>query len=176
MASSDGSFACSDAARVFPVVYQELRRLAGHYMQQERPGQSLQPTALVHEAYMRLADAKVPIRSRPEFFAVAGRAMRQILVDHARARHAARRGGRSPKVSLEESTTLALEDPEVVLNVDLALTKLESIYPDLAQIVELRVFIGFTVEEAAEALGKSERTLKRQWSFARSFLTRELAL
>jgi RNA polymerase sigma factor (TIGR02999 family) len=155
-------------------VYHELRRLAGAYMRRERPGQTLQATALVHEAYLRLADAGIHWKDRNHFIGVAARSMRQILVDRARARGAQKRWGGMDRVSLTDALARAANEDSVLPALDEALTRLEQIDPEQARIVELRYFVGLTNEEAAEALQISVATLKRRWSLARAWLFREL--
>ena len=159
-----------------PLVYQELRRIAAAYMRRERPGQTLQPTALVHEAYLRLAGAGgAAWNDRHHFVGIAARSMRQILVEHARARGAQKRWANVNRVSLSESLALAA-DPEAMLPaLDEALTRLEQIDPEQARLVELRFFAGLSIEEAADALRISPATLKRRWSLARAWLFRELS-
>jgi RNA polymerase sigma-70 factor, ECF subfamily len=165
--------------RLMPEAYQELRRLATAYLRRERPGQTLQPTALVHEAYLRLAKAK-PGRwqNRAHFCAIAANAMRQILVERARARAALKRGGGQPKVTLVENLDAAGGDnrpaPVDLLAVDQALERLAALDAQQARIVELRYFGGLSVEETAEALGISPATVKRDWSVARAFLAQQL--
>jgi RNA polymerase sigma factor (TIGR02999 family) len=158
-------------------VYHELRRLAGAYMRREAPGQTLQPTALVHEAYLRLAGAGTPWNDRRHFIGIAARSMRQILVERARARGALKRWGNLNRVSLAESLAAAGADgnTDILPALDEALSRLELIDPEQARIVELRFFAGLTVEEAADALGLSPATLKRRWSLARAWLFRELS-
>jgi RNA polymerase sigma-70 factor, ECF subfamily len=164
-----------DADALAPLVYNELRRLAAAYMRRERPGQTLQPTALVHEAYMRLAHAGSPWTDKRHFVGIAARSMRQILVERARARGAQKRWAGLNRVSLSDSLAAA-RDPEPMLPaLDEALTRLEAIDPQQARIVELRFFAGLSIEEAADALDISPATLKRRWSLARAWLFRELA-
>lgn len=166
--------------RLMPDAYQELRRLAAAYLRRERPGQTLQPTALVHEAYLRLAKDK-PGRwqNRAHFCAIAANAMRQILVERARARAAIKRGGGQPKVTLVENLDAAGGDirpaPVDLLAVDQALERLAALDAQQARIVELRYFGGLSVEETADALGISPATVKRDWSVARAFLAQQLA-
>jgi len=155
-------------------VYAELKRLAAGYLRREMPGQTLQATALVHEAYLRLADATPVWQDRNHFVAIAARSMRQILVDRARARGAAKRWAGLDRVSLHESLHAAADVDDMLPALDEALTRLEQIDPEHARIVELRFFAGLTVEEAAAALGMSPATLKRRWSLARAWLHREL--
>ena len=164
-----------DAEALAPLVYDELRRLAAAYMRRERPGQTLQPTALVHEVYMRLANAGTPWKDKRHFVGIAARSMRQILVERARARGAQKRWAGLNRVSLSDSLAVAA-DPETMLPaLDEALTRLEAIDAEQARIVELRFFAGLSIEEAADALGISPATLKRRWSLARAWLFRELA-
>jgi RNA polymerase sigma factor (TIGR02999 family) len=162
---------------LLPLVYAELRRVAARQLRHERDGHSLQPTALVHEAYLRLVDQRqVDWRSRAHFFGVAAQVMRRILVDHARRRRAGKRGDGVRPVSLDQ----ALETPAVnaipILDLDDALDRLASLDAGLAQIVELRAFGGLTIEEAAHVLKVSPSTAKREWRTARAWLTRELGL
>jgi RNA polymerase sigma factor (TIGR02999 family) len=163
------------AQELAPLVYDELRRVAAAYMRRERPGQTLQATALVNEAYLRLAQAGTPWNDRRHFVGIAARSMRQILVERARARGAQKRWGGMNRVSMTDSLALA-SDPEVMLPaLDEAINKLEQIDPEQAKIVELRYFAGMSVEEAADAMGISPATLKRRWSLARAWLFRELS-
>ena len=159
-----------------PLVYDELRRVAAAFMRRERPGQTLQATALVHEAYLRLAAAAgTPWNDRRHFVGIAARSMRQILVERARARGAQKRWGGMNRVSITDSLQLAA-DPETMLPaLDEALERLEKIDAEQAKIVELRYFAGMSVEEAADALDISPATLKRRWTAARAWLFRELA-
>ncbi len=160
---------------LLPLVYDELRRLARGQMRRERPGQTLSSTGLVHEAWLRVsASSHLAPQNRAHFVAIAANAMRQILVERARARHAAKRGGHRQKVTLDE-TSLSGEAPDVVvLAVDRALEKLAALDPDQARLVELRYFGGLSVEETAEAMGISPATVKRRWTSARAFLAAEL--
>jgi RNA polymerase sigma factor (TIGR02999 family) len=164
-----------EAGDIVPEVYKELRRLAAGYMRRERPGQTLQATALVHEAYLRLAGADRPWTDRNHFLAIAARAMRQILVDRARARGAQKRWAGLDRVSLAESLVGAAHEDEMLPALDEALSRLEQIDPEQARIVELRYFAGLPIEEAAAALGISPATLKRRWALARAWLFRELS-
>ena len=163
----------ADAAAA--AVYHELRRLAGAYMRRERPGQTLQATALVHEAYLRLADGGVAWKDRRHFIGVAARSMRQILVDRARARGAQKRWGNLDRVSLTESLIRANDEDDMLPALDEALNRLEQIDPEQARIIELRYFVGLSIEEAAETLNMSPATLKRRWAMARAWLFRELS-
>ena len=160
---------------MLPLVYQELRRLAAHKMAQEVPGQTLQPTALVHEAWLRLAaQEKQTYAGRAHFFAVAAEAMRRILIDRARRRRAAKRGGQAQRVDTE-ALEIAAPDPEDdLLALDEALGRLAEHEPQKAELVKLRYFVGLTLAEAAEVLGLSEPTAKRYWTYARVWLYREL--
>jgi RNA polymerase sigma factor (TIGR02999 family) len=163
------------AQDVAPLVYDELRRVAAAYMRRERPGQTLQATALVHEAYLRLADVGTPWNDRRHFVGIAARSMRQILVERARARGAQKRWGALNRVSITDSLALA-SDPESMLPaLDEAIDRLERIDAEQAKIVELRYFAGMSVDEAAEAMGISPATLKRRWALARAWLFRELS-
>jgi RNA polymerase sigma factor (TIGR02999 family) len=161
---------------LFDVLYRELRRLAVSAMHAERHDHTLQPTALVHEAYLRLADDETPITGRHQFFGVAAVAMRRILVEHARAKHAQKRGGHVPKISIEDIDVPNPEGDEIDIDVlDRALTRLSSIDPRQGRVVELRFFAGLTVEETADVIGISPRTVKREWQMSRAWLRREMA-
>ena len=166
----------SAADQLLPIVYEELRKLAAHKLASENPGQTLQATALVHEAYLRLVgnDATGTWDSRGHFFAAAAEAMRRILIDAARRKGSLRRGGNSRRHELEECdpVTLPIDDP--LLDLDAVLTKLAEVDAELAELVELRFFAGLTIDEAAVALGISPRTAKRNWAYARAWLRREL--
>jgi len=157
-----------------PLVYQELRRLAAAYMRRERPGQTLQATALVHEAYIRLAAAGTPWTDKRHFIGIAARSMRQILVERARARGAQKRWAGLNRVSMSDSLAVAADPESMLPALDEALTRLEALDAEQARIVELRFFAGFSIEEAADAMGMSPATLKRRWSLARAWLHREL--
>jgi RNA polymerase sigma factor (TIGR02999 family) len=165
----------SDPNSLMPLVYDELRRIAAGYIRRERPGQTLQATALVNEAFLRLAAEKTrPFANRTHFLAIAALSMRQILVQRARARKAAKRGGAPERVTLDENLMRG-EAPNVdVLALDEALTRLAALDSELARIVELRYFGGLTVEETAEAVGSSPATVKRQWTMARAWLKRAM--
>ena len=161
---------------LLPLVYDELRRLAAAYLRRERPGQTIQATALVHEAYLRLLKDK-PGRwqNRAHFCAIAAHSMRQILIERARARGALKRGGVQARVTLDEGL-LAADSPHIdLLALDEALQRLEAIDPEQARLVELRFFGGLTIEEAAEAMNISAATVKRHWTIARAWLARELS-
>ena len=163
----------SDPNSLMPLVYDELRLIAAGYIRRERPGQTLQATALVNEAFVRLASERPrSFANRQHFVAIAALSMRQILVQRARARKAAKRGGAPDRVTLDEGLVSA-EPPGVdVLALDEALTKLAAFDPEQARIVELRYFGGLTVEETAEVIGVSPATVKRQWAMARAWLKR----
>jgi RNA polymerase sigma-70 factor (ECF subfamily) len=163
------------AEELAPLVYAELRRLAGAYMRRERPGQTLQATALVHEAYLRLAGAGTPWHDKRHLIGIAARSMRQILVERARARGAQKRWGGMDRVSLTDALAVA-SDPESILpSLDDALKRLEEIDAEQARIVELRFFVGLSVDDSADALNMSPATLKRRWALARAWLFRELS-
>ena len=160
---------------LLPLVYKELRRLAAGYLRREKPGQTLQPTALVHEAYLRLMkDRPDRWQNRAHFCAIAAHSMRQILIERARARGAVKRGGGGPRVTLDEAL-LAGEDRSIdLLALDEALERLAALDPEQARLVELRFFGGLTVEETAEAMSISPATVKRHWTIAKAWLAREL--
>lgn len=160
---------------LMPLVYDELRRLAERYMRRERPGQTLQPTGLVNEAYLRLANEHPrEFANRSHFVAIAALSMRQILVQRARARAAQKRGGAPERLTLDEGMLVDQGFSIDVLALDAALTKLAALDPVQAQIVELRYFAGLTVEEAAQATGSSPATVKREWAMARAWLYQSL--
>ena len=161
--------------RLAEQVYPELRRMARRYMKNERPGNTLQATALVHEVYFRLVDAtNVEWRERAQFFAMVAQMMRRILVNSAKARAAQKRGGMSPKVTIEETAVLSTAPDRSILAVDEALTAFSQLAPRQAKVVELRYFGGLTEEEIVSALDISPRTVRRDWEFARAWLSREL--
>src|SRR5215217_12974 len=157
------------ADELAPLVYNELRRLAASYMRRERPGQTLQATALVHEAYMRLAIAGTPWHDKRHFIGIAARSMRQILVERARARGAQKRWAGLDRVSLTDAIAMRSDQVGMLPALDDALTRLEQIDPEQARIVELRYFAGLSIEETADALGISPATLKRRWALARAW-------
>jgi RNA polymerase sigma-70 factor (ECF subfamily) len=162
--------------RLLPIVYSELKAIARQVFRRERDDHTLQPTAVVHEAFLKLAGgATISFRDRAHFFAVASQAMRQVLVDHARARLAGKRGGGATRMELGENAAAGGAELADVLAVDQALERLTAVDPDLARIVTLRFFGGLTVEEAAEVVGVSAPTVKRDWRLAKAFLARELA-
>ena len=158
-----------------PLVYDELRRLAGLYMRREPPGHTLQATALVNEAYLRLVQVeRIQVENRAHFFALAARMIRRLLVDAARASGNEKRGGRVRKVPLDEALSVSA-DPDLDFEaLDQALRKMESVYPRKVRIVELRFFGGLSLEEAAQILHVSTDTVKRDWRFAKLWLLREL--
>jgi len=161
--------------KLLPLVYQDLRNLARVYLKQERSDHTLQATALVHEAYMRLVDwEKVSWQNRAHFFSVAATVMRKILVDHARRRRAEKRGG-GHKLSLDEAVSFAAEGEVDLIALDDALLNLERIDARQAKVVELRFFGGLTIEETAEALRISPATVKNEWAFAKAWLRVELS-
>ena len=161
--------------RLLAAVYNELRHIAASYMRRERPGHTLQATALVHEAYLQLVDqTRVTWQSRAHFFGVASRLMRRILVDHARSHRAEKRGGSAQKLSLDDAIAVT-EKKEVALEaLDDALNSLSTIDPRQSRIVELRFFGGLTVEETAEVLGTSTATVEREWRMAKAWLHHQL--
>ena len=160
---------------LFPIVYDELRRLARSYLRQEHPGHTLQPTELVHEAYLRLIDQRsVSWQNRAQFFGLAAQMMRRILVNHALRRHAAKRGGHAHRVPLDEAIDV-LEARQVdVVALDAALKALDALDARQSQIVELRFFGGLTVDETAEVVGISPASVKREWAAAKLWLLREI--
>src|SRR4051812_17925655 len=162
-------------SRVLTLVYRELRRTAARFLARERPDHTLQPTALVHEAYLRLAGSgEVEWQNRAHFFAVAAQIMRRILVDHARSRVAGKRGGPKVQMELPEALLVSSQRSESVLDLDLALSKLAEFDPRQSKVVEMRFFGGLTEEEIGEVLGVSARTVKREWRLARAWLLGEM--
>ena len=171
-ALQQGETGAADA--LVPLVYAELHHLAVHYMRGERAEHTLQPTALVHEAYMRLVDQRnASWRNRSHFFGIAAQAMRRILVDHARRKRATKREG-GDRVTLDESVAEAPQRSVDLIALDDALLKLAALDPRQARVVELRFFGGLDIEQTAESLGISPATVKRDWTFARAFLQREM--
>ena len=164
------------AEQLLPLVYEELRRLAAQKLAQEKPGQTLQATALVHEAYLRLVDVEQVQHwdSRGHFFAAAAEAMRRILVDSARRHRAQKRGGDQERIDLPELAERAPDDPLDLLALDDALQKLEEQHPRKAQVVKLRFFAGCSLEETAQHLGISRATAQRHWAYARAWLFGQL--
>jgi RNA polymerase sigma factor (TIGR02999 family) len=158
-----------------PLVHDELRAIARRYLRNERAGHTLQPTALANEAYLRLVDLdRIDWRGRAHFFAVAAGIIRRTLIDHARKRRAARRGAGAKRVSLEDTVLFADERPDELVELDEALEQLRKLDARQERIVELRFFAGLSVEETAEVLGISARTVKREWAVARAWLRAEL--
>lgn len=166
------------SAELLPLVYDELRKLAAARMANERPDHTLQATALVHEAYLRLVGG-APVQqwdSRGHFFAAAGEAMRRILVENARRKQRIKAGGNRKRESLDADSALALPMPsDQLISLDEGLEKLEAEDPDAARLVKLRFFAGFSMPQIAEALGRSLRTVEREWTYARTWLHRELS-
>jgi len=162
--------------KLMPAVYDELRRQAARYLRREQAGHTLQTTALIHEAYMRLVDQRnVQWQNRAQFFGIAAQMMRRILVDHARTKKRVKRGGSDIKVSLADATMPVEERDLDVIALDEALTRLAEIDEQQSRVVELRFFSGLTVEETAEVMGISPATVKRDWSMAKAWLHRELS-
>ncbi len=162
-------------AELIPQIYDELRRLASFYLQSERVDHTLQTTALVHEAYLRLVDQKqVEWSNRNHFFGVAAQMMRRILVDHARKHVSLKRGGSFARISLEQAAVFSRERPRELITVDELLTRLASLDPQGSRIVELRFFGGLSLEETAEVTGLSTATVRREWSAVKAWLTREI--
>lgn len=163
------------AAKLWPLVYDELRRLAAAVMRRERPDHTLQPTALVHEAYLRLIDqTRVDWKNRAHFCAVASEMMRRILVDHARKHHAAKRGGSETRLSLDEAVSFPRDVEIDVVAVDEALLDLSRLDPQQGRLVELRFFGGLTLDETAEVMGISRSTVQREWDMAKAWLYNQL--
>jgi RNA polymerase sigma factor (TIGR02999 family) len=162
--------------KLLPLVYGELRARAERYLRKERAGHTLQPTALVNEAYLKLVDQKrVKWRSRAHFLAVAARAMREVLVDYARRHRAARHGGGATFVALDAAMAAAPSPSLDLLALDMALDRLASLDERQSKLVELRVFAGLTIDEAAEAMGISPATVSREWKHAEAWLHREMS-
>jgi RNA polymerase sigma factor (TIGR02999 family) len=166
----------SAAEQLLPLVYDELRKLAAHKLAREKPGQTLQATALVHEAYLRLVDEEKVQQwdSRGHFFAAAAEAMRRILVDSARRRGARKRGAQLERIDLPELAGPSQDDPIDLLALDEALSQLEALHPQKAQVVRLRFFAGCTLEETAQMLGIARATAQRHWAVARAWLFGQL--
>lgn len=169
---SDGKREALD--ELLPLVYDELRRLAHNYLRRERSEHTLQTTALVHEAYLKLIDQRsVDWKNRAQFFALSAQAMRRILLDNAR-KHIAAERGKGEKISLDDAADVSIEVDENLIALDVALQELEAIDEKQSKIIELRYFGGLTIEEAAEVLKISPATLKREWTFARAWLYQRL--
>ena len=163
------------AEELLPLVYEELRKLAAQKMALQPPGQTLQATALVHEAWLKLtADSQPSWNDRQHFFRGAAEAMRQVLVDRARAKQSQKRGAGPLRVSLDEVDLATSTPPEILLLVDQALQALEREHPDKAELVKLRFYVGLNVTETAQTLGLSEKTIQRNWIHARAWLFREI--
>jgi RNA polymerase sigma-70 factor, ECF subfamily len=171
---SNGDKEALDA--LLPVVYEELRKQAANYLRRERVGHTLQTTALIHEAYLKLVDQKnVHWQNRAHFFGIAAQLMRRILVDHARTKKRAKRGGSNIRVSFNEANVLTPSQNLDIVALDEALERLSEIDEQQSRIVELRFFSGLTVEETAEVLAISPATVKRDWSMAKAWLHREIS-
>jgi RNA polymerase sigma factor (TIGR02999 family) len=160
------------AGQLLPLVYEELRKLAAQKLAQERPGQTLQATALVHEAYLRLVGGEPDAHwnSRGHFIAAAAEAMRRILVENARRKKTEKRGGQRQRIDLAQAEPLAQADPDALLDLDELLTLLSAEDPEAAGVAKLRIFAGLSVEEAAQALSTSRASAYRQWTYARAWL------
>lgn len=170
---SDGDKSAFD--QLLPLVYDELRRLAKGYLRRHAEQNTLQPTALVHEAYLRLVNQEqMNWQNRAQFFGLAAKVMRGLLVDHARAAHAEKRGGSNYTVSLSEADRIGQQKDYDLVALDEALERLAALEPRHSQIIEMRFFAGLTIEETAVALGVSHATVERDWSLARAWLYREL--
>lgn len=170
---ASGSQSALDA--LTPLVYAELRRLAASYMRNEQPGHTLQPTALVHEAFLRMVSRTAPdCQNRSDFYGLAAHLMRQILIDHFRTRQAVKRGGQLVRLSLEEDLIGSRDQDVDLMALDEALVRLDAVDRRKAQVVELRFFGGLSVEETAEALKVAEKTVRRDWQFAKAWLLHEL--
>jgi RNA polymerase sigma factor (TIGR02999 family) len=165
------------AGQIVPLIYDELRRIAGAQMRRERPGHTLQATAVVNEAYMRMVgEQQLQWQNRAHFFAIAAITMRRVLLDYARQHHAGRRGGEGArKVDIDAELLVGQDRLEDVVAVDEVLTRLTALDPEQGRIVELRFFAGLNVEETAEVMGISPSTVKREWRLAKAWLDRELS-
>jgi len=161
-------------SRLLALLYDELRRLARSYLRRERPDHTLQATALVNEAYLRMAGASAPAKNRAHFFGIAAQVMRRILVDHARAHSAGKRGDGVPRLPLDEAVLVAHAESQQLVDLDEALSRLAKFDARQARIVELRFFAGLSVEETADVLDCAARTVNREWRMARAWLRREL--
>jgi RNA polymerase sigma factor (TIGR02999 family) len=162
-------------SRLMPLVYDELRRLGANYLRNERPDHTLQATALVHEAYIKLVDQKwAQWQNRIQFASVAARAMRQVLVEHARAHRADKRGGKLQKIYLDETRELGQQRDPDLIELDEALKSFASLYPRESEVVELKFFGGLDNRDIAQALDVSTKTVVRDWTFAKTWLCREL--
>jgi RNA polymerase sigma factor (TIGR02999 family) len=170
------SVGCQEALdQLLPAIYAELKRLAGSYLRRERPDHTLQATALVHEAFLKLVDQRgVRWQNRAHFFGIAAQIMRRILVDHARAHTASKRGSGERPLSLEDGLAIAPAPDVDLLALDEALTRLATVDPQQSRVVELRFFAGLTIDETAEVLGTSPATVGREWTLAKAWLYAEL--
>ncbi|HYK37810.1 sigma-70 family RNA polymerase sigma factor [Alloacidobacterium sp.] len=164
----------SAAEKLLPLVYKELHRLASSYMRRERPDHTLQATALINEAYLRLVNNEIDWQGRQHFIVVAANVMRRVLVDHARAHHAERRGGQLQRVELKEELAISEKRSSEVLALHEALNHLDELNPRQAKVVELRYFGGLSIEEIGNILNISERSVKRDWALARIWLFKEI--
>ncbi|MEE9393290.1 MAG: sigma-70 family RNA polymerase sigma factor [Planctomycetota bacterium] len=162
------------SSELLPVIYDELRSLAGGIFRSQNPGHTLQPTVLVHDAFVRLVDSDVELNGARHFYALAAKAMRQILTDHARKKQAQKRGGEWDKVTISDQSALGTSDEVDILVLEEALEDLAKLNPRHAQLVELRFFGGLTIDEAAEELGVSRQTAVNDWTVARSWLKKEM--
>ena len=163
------------ASDLLPLVYADLRKLASYKMSQEKPGHTFQPTALVHEAWLRLNKSdRQDWRGREHFFRAAAEAMRRILVENARRKSRIRHGGQYQRVDLEMFDLPIVADDEKCLQIHEALERLQQSYPRKAEVVKMRIFVGLEAKEIAAALNESEKTVQRDWSFAKAWLSREL--
>lgn len=160
--------------KLLPLVYDELRRLAARTMSMESSGHTLQPTALVHEAWLRLVSSRQAWQNRAHFFGAAAEAMRRILVEHARRKQCLKRGGGAPASEIEDDSLVLAVTPDEILAVHEALEKLEREDPPAAQLVKLRYFVGMTMDEASSSLGLGKRTAENLWTYARVWLHREI--
>jgi RNA polymerase sigma factor (TIGR02999 family) len=170
---NDGDLEARDA--LMPLVYDELRRLAASYLRRERSDHTLQPTALVHEAFLRMLEQKnINWQGKRHFFGTAAQLMRRILVDYARSHLGKKRGSGAPKVPLTEAFVMSKQRPDELLALDESLKRLSEVDPQQARVVELRVFAGLTVEQVAKVLEVSPATVKRDWSMSKAWLLREI--
>jgi len=178
LASSASETEIASLRKMLPSVYDELRRVAAGFLRDERPGHTLQPTALVHEAYLRMADQREPNwQNRAHLLGIFARMMRRILLDHAGARTAAKRGGKDAvRITLDDALQVYEQHDLNLLDVEEALRRLEQIDPTQAKIVEMRFFGGLTIEEIAKVLANSPTTVKREWAIAKRWLQRELTV
>jgi RNA polymerase sigma-70 factor (ECF subfamily) len=173
-ASSQGDRAAE--AELIPLVYAELRRRAAGYMRFERPDHTLQATGLVHEAYLKLVDQEANWQTRSHFFGVAAQQMRRILLDHARKHKAGKRAGGEQRVSFQDALAVAETKPDELMAIEDALQRLAGVHPRQARVVELRFYGGYTEDEVAKILETSPETVKRDWKFAKAWLSREIRL